>query len=142
MDEEGEAEVHVFDGEVVAQNLGVDGQKQGEEIHLTEDMAIRYDARSDNLVSMPADPRPFTRSIDLSPLDSETPLLPVTDHLAFWLAADVSVNLDGAGRVVGWGDILAGDNQNAENAWQVEEQKRPRWSDDAINGMPAVPFQR
>jgi hypothetical protein len=65
----------------------------------------------------------------------------VTENsLALWLAADVAVTTDSAGRVISWQDIVYGDNLSAEDAVQVDENARPMLVTKAINGQPAIRF--
>ena len=62
------------------------------------------------------------------------------DKLALWLAADVAVTTDSAGRVISWQDIVYGDNKSGEDAIQVDEKARPLLVKDAIHGRPGIRF--
>lgn len=71
---------------------------------------------------------------------SVVPQMPVTRDLALWLSAGACVKRDRTGHVVGWGDLLTGDNQSRESAWQVDQSNRPTWEEDGMLGHPAVRF--
>ncbi len=72
--------------------------------------------------------------------DSELPALPVTRDLALWLAADAGVVRHDDDRVESWGDLLTGDNQEAEDARQESPERRPAWVDAAVGDKPAIRF--
>jgi hypothetical protein len=86
-----------------------------------------------------AEPKKF-----LLPLHSDEaaklPPPPVDRTLALWLSAETQVQRDGDNGVSEWGDIVAGANSVRENAWQVSEQKRPRFIQKSIGGKPALRF--
>lgn len=88
----------------------------------------------------PADRAAFPTNLAprLSPED--LPPLRVTDNLGLWLAADALVTTDANNRVVAWRDLLAGDNQSNEDAWQQSPSARPTLVPSAIAGKPALRF--
>jgi hypothetical protein len=140
VDEEGKSEVHVFEGEVIARALDIEGNLHGDAMHLTGNMAARYDSRNMVTETFAAIESKFIRRIRPQLAIDQLPPLAATSDLALWLAADVSVKLDDSGRVMAWRDILCGDNQSEDDALQPTEEDRPLWVKDALHGMPALRF--
>ena len=138
VDQEGKSEVHVFEGEVVAHHRQV---QDGGVLRLkTNDAASYTDGERPNRFS--ADPSRFTRDVGTRLPEDALPGLPVKRKLALWLAADRLTKLDGEQRVYSWGDLLVGDNQTAEDAYQLVEEERPTFSPTAMNDRPAISFER
>ena len=134
----GLTQLKVYDGEVRLEKTKE--APIGSSLTLTEKPTSesKKKARSDYLVNVTED------FLTQRSLEIEDPLvvpdLPVTDNLALWLSAASCVKRDQFNRVVGWGDILVGDNQRRESAWQVAEDKRPTWVHDGMLGHPALSF--
>ena len=63
----------------------------------------------------------------------------MTRDLALWLAADVMPVKQPEAPVSTWPDILVGDNQFPDDAWQFNERFCPKWVRDG-QGLPAVRF--
>lgn len=140
VDAMGNSEVHVFEGEVVAQKLDDEGRATGDRMLFDKGMASRFERSSErSTTAIPISSASFTRLSFQNEL-TELPHLPVSDNLLLWLSADSLVQKDDKGRVVGWGDVRSGDSQESRSAWQVEEKRRPYWSSDTINGHPTVHF--
>lgn len=139
VDQHGESEVHVFEGEVVAHHLTLNREQQHAVLRLKKNDAARYgdDGQPNRIL---ADPTRFVRDVDTRLPVEKVPDLPVLEDLALWLAADQLVQLDQDQHVQIWGDILAGDNQSAEDAYQLLEECRPAFSPEGINGLPAISF--
>ncbi|WP_425399014.1 LamG-like jellyroll fold domain-containing protein [Aeoliella sp.] len=139
VDSEGDTEVHVFEGEVLTWPVDTDGNTTDEALSLVKDEAARFKkglAREQDF----AEANRFVRDISAHLDKDSLPPLPADRRLQLWLAADVLVKRDGANRVVAWRDILVGDNQSDEDAWQHDEDSRPLWVDKAINDKPALRF--
>ncbi|MCO6044663.1 FecR domain-containing protein [Aeoliella sp. ICT_H6.2] len=135
----GETEVHVFAGEVLTWPVDAKGKIAEHALSLVKDKAALFKKGiAVEHVSAKADL--FVRDI-AAHLDSKSlPPLPVHRRLQLWLAADVLAKRDDADRVIAWRDILVGDNQSDEDAWQHDEDARPLWIEDAIGGKPALRF--
>ncbi|MBX3432495.1 MAG: hypothetical protein KF847_04165 [Pirellulales bacterium] len=139
VDEDGDAELHVFEGEVLyspSQRAEADRSKS---VHIHENGAVKLDkggAAVDILLNteeyspLMALRRPQRKGAD--PFDGS--------GLALWLAADAGVSTDREGRVLAWQDLLLSDNRTAEDATQSEPAARPRLEPQAINGLPAIRF--
>lgn len=140
VDELGSSEVHVFDGEVLAQALSQDGELVGDLVHVTEQKAVKYTSDSPVVSTINYNDSKFRRELEPRLADDELPALPVRRELALWLAADQTVKLDDKQRVVAWGDILTGDNQSAEDALQHIPEIRPLWVEEGVSGRPALRF--
>jgi hypothetical protein len=137
VDQKGNSEVHVFDGDVVARPRE-NGVAQGELLHAQQDEAIQFAAAKGGQ-RISADSSKFVRRLTPGRPAAELPPLPVTHDLALWLAADVMPIKDPETPVATWPDVLVGDNQFPDDAWQFNEKVCPKWVRDA-NGLPAVRF--
>ena len=134
----GLTELSVYDGEVKLENAS--SLSTQDALLLTEESSpeSRREAKQSYKIRV-TDEALTRRSLDIKePL--EVPELPITKNLALWLSAEASVKMDRSNRVVGWGDLLVGDNQERESAWQVEQSKRPTWVHDGMVGHPAIQF--
>jgi len=131
----GVTETHVFKGEVVVRPSGVQDQK----LHLTDDMALRTGGKQAQLDSLVAVPARFTR-FDFEQEKSKAPVPAVDRKLSLWLSADQRLQKDENNRVSSWGDLCTNSNKSAQNAWQVNAEKRPMWVEKAIGERPAVRF--
>ena len=140
VDVKGRTEVHVFEGEVLSWQVGSEGQVEGEAMSLIKDTGAAYTIGAKAPECLPATSGHFIREVSPRLTAEQLPQLPVQHDLALWLAADVLVKKDEQNRVIAWRDILIGDNQMAEDAWQHEEPHRPLWVDNAIGGKPALRF--
>ena len=133
---DGATETHVFDGEVVVHPR--DTGAKNKNVHLTDDMAIRLKPGQDQHRFLDAVAGRFA-NLEIKEQDAE--IKPVVDRrLSLWFSADQRIQVDEAGGVAAWGDLLSESNRTAQNAWQVEPQNRPQWVDQAIDGQPAVRF--
>lgn len=138
VDDSGTSEVHVFKGDVVARQRN-NGQPEIEYIHAHQDEAVHFDGKSPEPLRITADRKKFIRSLIPDPKPEQLPSLPVTKHLALWLAADVMAPLGEGEPVSIWRDILVGGNNFADDAWQFDERLCPAWIHDG-KGRPAVRF--
>ncbi|MCO6047469.1 FecR domain-containing protein [Aeoliella sp. ICT_H6.2] len=137
--DDGHTEVHVFAGEVVVWDpTREEGETEGR--HLSENQAVVIGKDAGMQRTMKMDASKFRREITPRLSKAELPPLGVTDYLALWLAADVTVKTDDSGGVIAWRDIAAGDNQSEEDAWQQEIENRPRWVRNGISGLPSIRF--
>jgi Concanavalin A-like lectin/glucanases superfamily len=133
---DGTLDLDVLNGEVVAWPQG--GSEQ--EIRLLAGHAITLAADRRNLDYHAASPQQYARVGTLEQDLAEVPALPIKEHLALWLAADVLVTTDNENRALAWRDIQAGDNQSIEDAWQRAPEARPTLVSNALHGMPALRF--
>ncbi|CAK9037549.1 FecR protein [Durusdinium trenchii] len=139
VDAVGDTEVHVFEGEVLTWPVDVEGETAQHAMSLVKDKAAVF-KKGLAVEQAFAQANRFVRDISAH-LDTDSlPPLPVNRRLQLWLAADVLVKRDDAKRVIAWRDILVGDNQSDEDAWQHDEDARPLWVEDAIGGKPALRF--
>jgi hypothetical protein len=138
VDDSGNSEVHVFNGDVIARPRK-NGVSESDFIHAREDEAVQFDGSSKDPQHIPVDRKKFIRRLipDLAP--EQLPPLPVTKNLALWLAAEVMPQAEENGPVSIWPDILIGDNRLADDAWQFDERCCPTWIHDD-KGLPAVRF--
>ncbi len=131
VDGKGEAETHVFEGEVVVHPLS------GEKVSLLTDEALELRGRS-KVTRMPSKTSRFT-SLDFRDVN-EIQHPEVDRDLVLWLDASHRVQTDDNGKVVAWGDIRSESNLVAQDAWQVNAELRPRLKSDSINGKAAIAF--
>lgn len=140
VDEAGETDLQVFDGEVMCAAADFNAQHSPDYQHVRADEAMRFRRRSaPGMGVSPSDDRFETlrrhrrsRTTDDDPLDLGT--------LALWLNARHGVELDDKGRVAAWADRLTSVNRSGEDAVQPEIAARPLWVESAIGGQPAVRF--
>ncbi|QDU58700.1 FecR domain-containing protein [Aeoliella mucimassa] len=139
VDDRGDTEVHVFDGEVLTWPVDAKGEPTEEALSLLKDEAalIRH---GQTLEQSSAKAHHFVRDISARLDEASLPPLPIVEKLQVWWAADVLVKKDPVDRVIAWRDILVGDNQSDEDAWQPDEESRPLWVEDAIGGQPGLRF--
>lgn len=146
VEELGDAEVHVFDGEVTVERLDELGKPRTKPVSLLEDQTVRYDRKAAEPQSLAAPTEAFSRSLEQVGESFTMPNLQVHRSLALWLAADCNVRKgprnegDRFLAASAWGDILVGDNQKAENAWQVKNFAKPLWIANGLNGKPCLRF--
>lgn len=139
VDESGATDVHVFQGEVLSWQVNLLGDVEGDALSLTDDQAASYSLAGISTEKR-ADANRFVRTVAPRIAENSLPKLPVKRDLVLWLAADVLVKKDAAGRVVAWQDILVGDNQLEDDAMQHYEEARPLWEAEGIAGKPALRF--
>lgn len=137
VDEQGDSELHVFDGDVVARSLSK--QHSNDLVQARENEAMRFTASSTGPERFAARRDSFVEFIQSGPLPSELPPLPVTDKLSVWYAADMCTEYSVGEAVSVWRDLLVGDNDFADNAWQFEDARRPRLMEDQ-SGHRALRF--
>lgn len=137
VDDTGESELHVFDGDVVARARGAN--KQGSLIHAKQDEAMRFVSSSNEPERIAFGEQVFVRQVTPQYKPSDLPPLPTSKKLVQWYAADMCKNATSDGSVGVWGDLLVGDNDFADNAWQFDEVRRPKLVDDGA-GRRALRF--
>ncbi len=136
--QDGVTETHVFEGEVVVRSDAT--QSRNDELHLTDDMAVRVSRDQLESNRIAAVPKRFTR-IEFK--EEELPSPPIVDRkLSLWLSAERRYQTDEAGRISAWGDLRTKSNQATENAWQVDKAKRPLRVERALGERPAIRFDR
>ncbi|MFO0790795.1 MAG: LamG-like jellyroll fold domain-containing protein [Pirellulales bacterium] len=135
--EDGEVQTHVFKGEVEAQSPAGQGKAVEKTSLKTNEAWSRSPAGE--VEHLAAQPEKF-----LLPLHNDEPKKlpppPIDRALALWYSADGEVQVDGTGGVSEWGDNVVGANVQHENAWQVSEEKRPKFIPQSIGGKPALRF--
>jgi ferric-dicitrate binding protein FerR (iron transport regulator) len=133
---DGRVDVHVFDGEVVL------WKKRGrsDELRILAGHGVSIGPQGESLDYVTAAPQQFAHRVVPRFEADELPALPVTRNLALWLAADTLLTTDDQNRVIAWRDILAGDNQTNEDAWQQNAENRPLLVPSAMGGQPALRF--
>ena len=135
-------EVHVFEGAVEFSLREGGGSPQ----QLTANEAVRLhpDGRVEALAAakqslFPEDISEEGDTTTAEPLP-ESAHPPVTENLVLWLAADGAVRTDERRRVSVWEDMLAGDNDKAQNAAQHMAGHQPELVSNSIGGKPALRF--
>lgn len=123
VEDTGDSELHVFDGDVVARSRLV--SKGGALVHAKQDEAMRFVSSSPEPQRVKFREQQFVRQVTPLYEPSELPALPTTKSLVQWYAADMCKDVVDGGRVGTWGDLLIGDNNFADNAWQFDEVRRP-----------------
>ncbi|TWT90490.1 FecR protein [Pseudobythopirellula maris] len=124
VEDSGDSEVHVFDGDVVARSRQADAST--ELIHAKRDEAMRFDSESDVPVRFAARNNDFVRSFDRVLSSAELPPLPVHRKLELWLASDTLTEAKEGDAVATWRDLQVGDNDFSDDAWQFDERRCPR----------------
>ncbi|MCO6046618.1 FecR domain-containing protein [Aeoliella sp. ICT_H6.2] len=139
VDDAGDSEVHVFEGEVAFQPTGP-GDMQKKSIVLSKDQACRYSVAGVTLDQFQANEAKFAwRRRDVLSAN-EVPALPIRNNLVLWLAADRFVETDDQQRVECWRDLLVDTNNYPEDALQPAAEYRPYLTQKGINGHPSVRF--
>lgn len=133
----GDSEIHVFDGDVVSRPVGEHGA--GNLTHARQDEAFKFAVANANPQRIAFAADKFVRRLSPNIPADKLPPLPITDNLALWLAADVMQNMKDGLPVSAWPDILIGDNRFADDAWQFDPRLCPEWIHDG-DGRPAVRF--
>ena len=139
VDGQGQAELHVFDGEVIYRQ-DAEGSKSSDVVHVVENRAVKFGSAAQKPSEIAVDEELFSQHFELRDRSDGNSSLPVQRDLALWLCADRGVDLDEHGRVMSWHDLVVGDNKVAEDAFQKLASDRPRLIADAINLMPAIRF--
>lgn len=140
VDENGETDLQVFDGEVMCAAADFNAQQSPDYQHVRADETIRFLRRSHpgEAVDTPDDKFKVLRHHRLSRIaDEEEASL---GELALWLTAQHGIELDVEGRVAAWADRLTTTNLAGEDVVQPDEAARPRLVNSAIGGKPAVRF--
>ena len=140
VDERGNSEVHVFDGEVLSRRIDAAGRRPGKLFRLTANNGLKFATPQRRPSKIASDTTMFPGDAGTSMHMEGKTLLPVANDLALWLAADASAKTVDGQRVFAWSDILFGDNLTAEDAFQAEESAQPVLAPIGINGKPAVRF--
>ncbi|TWT92023.1 FecR protein [Botrimarina colliarenosi] len=137
VEESGDTELHVFDGDVVARSRLVGASP--ELLHAMQDEAMRFGGVSDKPKRFAARTNDFVRRLGPNLLAGQLPPLPVTDGLGLWYAADFIPEAEIGGPVATWRDLLVGDNDFADDAWQFDARRCPQKINDHA-GRPAIRF--
>ncbi len=160
VDENGDTETHVFDGEVeliatqtqLPQDAGQPNANAEKGRQLKEKMAARI--RSETGVrteSIAASPEKFIR-LPVRDIDSAERLasitdLPARDNLVMWFEADQGVQLDSDSRVISWQNLATATQRAVgdeimpnSTAWQVDAESRPLWKAESFAGHAAIRF--
>ncbi|TWT78335.1 FecR protein [Posidoniimonas polymericola] len=137
VEQSGNSELHVFDGDVVARNRR--GDSTDVLLHAKQNEAMRFDSTGAAPVRFAARERDFVRRITPLYREDELPPIPLTDGLSMWYAADRCGSPAVGDRVSNWRDLLIGENDFSDDAWQFEEGRRPAWVRDGA-GRPAIRF--
>lgn len=140
VDDRGNSEVHVFSGEVLSRRIDAAGDRPGKLFRLTENNALKFATPQRRPSKMASDTTMFPGQVQTSMKSESDQALPVGDHLALWLAADLSAKTTDGRRVFAWSDILFGDNISAEDAFQSKRSEQPILAPRGLNGKPAVRF--
>jgi hypothetical protein len=138
--EQGDSQLHVFQGEVLCSRSAQDDKARGTVYHVTENNAVEFLPAGDGPNDIALNSQQFTDHITLRRGNNLPKGAVPEDRLALWLAADSGVTTDEKQRVISWQDILYGGNQSGEDATQIDEPARPRLIPDAVSGRPAVRF--
>ncbi len=123
VDEAGDTELHVFDGDVVARSLV--GENEAELIHAKENEAIGFNSKSSRPRRFAVRETDFIRRLGPKISESDYPSLPKTDCLSLWYAADMIPGVREGDAISTWRDILIGDNDFANDARQFDSQRCP-----------------
>ena len=136
VDDSGETELHVFDGDVVARALV--GPNEDEVLHAKAHEALRFGLSSDEPHRFEASEAGFVRRLGVT-TPRDVPRLPLTNDLTLWYAADAIQDLAIGDLISVWSDILVGDNKYANEARQFDAARKPTYAIDD-EGRPAVQF--
>ncbi|MCA9238961.1 MAG: hypothetical protein KDA37_02125 [Planctomycetales bacterium] len=137
VDEVGDSELHVFDGDVVARSRG--SALPGELIHARENEAMRFRSANAEPERFAARKDDFVRHLRMPQRDAELPRLPQTDQLRVWYSSDMCTEFSIGDRVTVWRDLLAGDNDFPDDAWQFDSTRSPMLIQDEA-GRPVLRF--
>ncbi len=139
VDEHGQSDLSVFEGEVLCSPNGGAQLQRGEAVHVEATNSLAFNAVGEAAASRTGD-------TEFSPLralrgaaSSERGSFD-GENLALWLKADLGVHTDDQRRVLSWQDVLYQDNRTGEDATQFEERARPVLAPQAIHGKSAVRF--
>lgn len=136
VDEQGDSELHVFDGDVVARSRNAPSTQL---MHARENEAMRFNTASATPERIEARQADFVRQLRPAQVDTDVPALPLADSLSIWYASDMCTEFAVDERVTVWRDILKSGNDFADDAWQFDENRAPTlMKDDA--GRPALRF--
>lgn len=137
VEQTGDTELHVFDGDVVARSRLKDASP--DLIHAQRNEAVRFDSMSDQPTRFEARKLDFVRRIGPVFAPEQLPQLPVTESLSLWYSADMIPDTADGDSVATWRDLLVGDNDFADDAWQFDSRRCPQMIvDDA--GRKALRF--
>jgi hypothetical protein len=137
VDDRGDSELHVFDGDVVARSRSVGAS--GELVHARENEAMRFKSASPIPERIAARKNDFVSQIRPLQSPSRLPPLPLTEKLSLWYASDMCTEYAPGDNVLVCRDLLVGDNEFADDAWQFDETRAPTLMvDDA--GKQALRF--
>jgi hypothetical protein len=137
---DGDSEVHVFQGEVISRELDEHGDVVGKEFRLKKDQAVLFPGARKQAQRLAADEAKF--AVEVPPLWQQDAIEPlaIERNLALWLRAEHGVQKDKKNRVIAWQDLAVGNNHIANDAFQPDSKVRPEYVFDAIQGRPAIRF--
>lgn len=139
VDDTGNSELHVFEGEVLYNNSNRPAQSErNPAVHVMEKQAVGFAAGNPETIVF--DEKQFSPLLAFRKARTLHDPPPVAGDLALWLAADTGISTDPEGRLVAWQDIVTNDNRSGEDATQSDEVARPEWLADAIHDRAAVRF--
>lgn len=133
----GDSELHVFDGDVVARARA--NGAASKLLHARENEAMRFSKNAAAPERIDARSAEFVRHLIPTPDLSDLPPIPVTEGLVAWFDASVSTDSEVGEPVPMFRDILVGDNDYADDAWQFDPRRRPKLVRDG-QGRPALRF--
>ncbi len=135
----GNSLVSVFDGKIVARNRNLHSPENNDQV-LHADKAVAYEFVSANtgMTKLDSQETVFKQRLE-SHVSRDLPTLPVTDNLSLWLSSEQLSHLREGDKVSTWHDLLIGDNNFANDAWQFENARCPTLVIDE-KGKPAVGF--
>lgn len=137
----GKTQLHVFEGEVLCSEPSKQQTGQRNEvIHVKANKAMQFAAKAAPPSDIAMDEQPFEPLFAVRRAADVKAGQLTKDKLALWLAADIAVTTDSAGRVISWQDIVYGDNKAGEDAIQIDEKARPLLVKDAFQGRPGIRF--
>ncbi|TWU26035.1 LamG domain-containing protein [Bythopirellula polymerisocia] len=144
VDEAGISETHVFQGRVLLRRDAVKQGQSPQEWELTADHAIRIPSATQDVEHLTANRSHFVDYSHFGTSDNAEEksrlAVPGDADLVLWLDAGRRQQLDSKNGVISWGDICVGRNSSEDNAWQIDEVRRPHWIEDSLAGRPAVRF--
>jgi hypothetical protein len=138
--DDGSSEVHVFKGEVVTRSLDSSGNAVGDRLLLKQNEAVHYPHTVEEAKRLAADEAKFVRSIPTMWAPGDIEPLPIDSAPSLWLRAAHGIELDDSGGVFAWHDLSPEGLNASTDAFQSQEDFRPRLISSAISGRPAVRF--
>jgi hypothetical protein len=139
VDDSGKSELHVFEGEVLYSPNDPGQRASIGSVHVTANKAVGF-ASDGASTDIALSEKSFSRLLSLRKAVPKYDAPLSGAQLALWLTADAGVSTDDGEHVLSWQDIVSDDNRTAEDAIQPDDQARPTWVPNAIDGHAAVRF--